>query len=67
MTRTGAAFELPDLSHSNGYYGRRLDDPANFRLVIAANRFPPDEIVDVIAAAAPALDQTRHQATAAGA
>ena len=49
------------------YYGRRLDDPANFHLVIAANRFPPDEIVDVIAAAAPALDQTRHQATAAGA
>lgn len=66
MTRTGAAFELPDLSHSNGYCGQRLDDPANFHLVVAANRFTPDEVADVVVAAVPALSQTRHQAPPRG-
>ena len=48
------------------YYGRRLDDPANFHLVVAANRFTPDEVADIVVAAVPALSQTRHQAAAAG-
>jgi len=37
------------------YYDRRLDDPGNFHLVLAAERFRPDELAEVIvAAAAPA-------------
>ena len=48
------------------YYGRRLDDPANFHLVVSAHRFPPDEIVDIVAAVAPALAQTPQQAASAG-
>jgi hypothetical protein len=34
------------------YHQRRIDDPGNFHLVLAAERFRPDELVDVIAAAA---------------
>jgi cytidylate kinase len=34
------------------YHHRRIDDPGNFHLVLAAERFRPDELVDVIAAAA---------------
>ena len=34
------------------YYDRRLDDPANFHLVLAADRFRPEQLADVIAAAA---------------
>jgi hypothetical protein len=34
------------------YHHRRLDDPGNFHLVLAAERFRPDELVCVIAAAA---------------
>jgi len=48
------------------YYGRRLDDPANFHLVVSAHRFPPDEIVDIVAAMASALAQTPQQAASAG-
>jgi cytidylate kinase len=48
------------------YYGRRLDDPAGFHLVVCAHRFPPDEIVDIVAAVAPALAQTPQQAASAG-
>ncbi len=48
------------------YYGRRLDDPANFHLVVCAHRFPPYEIVDIVAAVAPALAQTPQQAASAG-
>jgi cytidylate kinase-like protein len=33
------------------YHHRRIDDPGNFHLVLAAERFRPDELVDVIAAA----------------
>ena len=33
------------------YHQRRIDDPGNFHLVLAAERFRPDELVDVIAAA----------------
>ena len=48
------------------YYGRRLDDPANFHLVVAANRLMPHEVADIVVAAVPALSQTRHQAAASG-
>jgi hypothetical protein len=34
------------------YHHRRIDDPGNFHLVLAAERFRPDELVSVIAAAA---------------
>jgi hypothetical protein len=34
------------------YHHRRIDDPGNFHLVLAAERFRPDELVEVIAAAA---------------
>jgi hypothetical protein len=34
------------------YYDRRLDDPSNFHLVLAAERFCPDQLVEIIAAAA---------------
>jgi hypothetical protein len=34
------------------YYHRRIDDPANFHLLLAAERFRPDELVEVIATAA---------------
>ena len=34
------------------YHHRRIDDPANFHLVLAAERFRPEELVEVIAAAA---------------
>jgi len=41
--------------HCRHYYDRRLDDPGNFHLVLAAERFRPDELAEVIvAAAAPA-------------
>jgi hypothetical protein len=43
-----------------------VDDPANFHLVVSAHRFPPDEIVDIVAAVAPALAQTPQQAASAG-
>lgn len=33
------------------YHHRRIDDPGNFHLVLAAERFRPDELVEVIAAA----------------
>jgi cytidylate kinase len=36
------------------YYGRRLDDPANFHLVLAAERFRPERLADIIAATVPA-------------
>jgi cytidylate kinase len=45
------------------YYGRRLDDPANFHLVIAADRFTPDEVADIVVAAVPA--QTPRRAAGA--
>jgi cytidylate kinase len=34
------------------YYDRRLDDPANFHLVLAADRFRPEQLAAVIATAA---------------
>ena len=34
------------------YHHRRIDDPANFHLLLAAERFRPDELVEVIATAA---------------
>jgi hypothetical protein len=34
------------------YYDRRLDDPANFHLVLAADRFRPEQLADIIVAAA---------------
>jgi hypothetical protein len=34
------------------YHHRRIDDPANFHLVLAAERFRPEELVEVIATAA---------------
>jgi cytidylate kinase len=36
------------------FYGARLDDPANFHLVIAAQRYAEHEVVDMIAAGVPA-------------
>jgi Cytidylate kinase-like family len=33
------------------YYERRLDDPANFHLVLAADRYAPERVADIIAAA----------------
>jgi hypothetical protein len=35
------------------YYHRRLDDPGNFHLVLAADRFGVDQLVDIVLAAAP--------------
>jgi hypothetical protein len=37
-----------------------------FHLVVAANRFTPDEVADIVVAAVPALSQTRQQAAASG-
>jgi Cytidylate kinase-like family len=34
------------------YYGRRLADPANFHLVLAADRYAPERLAEIIAAAA---------------
>jgi hypothetical protein len=34
------------------YHHRRIDDPGSFHLVLAADRFRPDELVEVIATAA---------------
>ncbi|HEX3328933.1 MAG TPA: cytidylate kinase-like family protein [Gaiellales bacterium] len=34
------------------YHHRRIDDPANFHLLLAAERFRPDELAEVIATAA---------------
>jgi len=34
------------------YHRRRIDDPANFHLMLAAERFRPDELAEVIATAA---------------
>ena len=33
---------------------------------VAANRFTPDEVADIVVAAVPALSQTRQQAAASG-
>lgn len=54
------------------YHHRRIDDPGNFHLVLAAERFRPDELVEVIAAAvthgapAPAAQGVLAVASAAG-
>jgi hypothetical protein len=49
------------------YHHRRLDDPGNFHLVLAAERFHPDELVDVIAAAATRGDRQGAPAVVASA
>jgi hypothetical protein len=33
------------------YYDRRIDDPANFHLVLAADRYAPERLAEIIAAA----------------
>jgi hypothetical protein len=53
--RAGRAVEADDRNRAafvRHYYDRRLDDPANFHLVLAADRFRPDQLADVIVAAA---------------
>ena len=49
------------------YHHRRIDDPGNFHLVLAAERFRPDELVDVIAAAATHDDRQGTPAVVASA
>jgi hypothetical protein len=34
------------------YYDRRIDDPANFHLVLAADRYAPERLADIVVAAA---------------
>ena len=34
------------------YYERRIDDPANFHLVLAADRYAPERLAEIVAAAA---------------
>lgn len=51
------------------YYERRIDDPANFHLVLAADRYPPERLAEIVAAAvapsAPALERVRPAAQTA--
>jgi len=48
------------------HYRRRLDDPSNFHLVLAADRFTPEEIVDVVAACVPAVSSEAASARPTG-
>jgi len=58
------------LAPSGGRPGQRSGAAATgqqlFHLVVAANRFTPDEVADIVVAAVPALSQTRQQAAASG-
>jgi hypothetical protein len=53
LDRAGRMVESDDRNRAcfvRHYYDRRLDDPANFHLVLAADRYAPERLAEIIAA-----------------